>query len=754
LLSFPTNLSNELRDRHSSAYWYIKLYYGDESNFTGLSDQDRLISGVKYRGLILDWGGLVHSVDLPSFTASTLAMNGLGISNADDKISGGRFSDLFNAQNYVNRKFTLHMGAVGVEVADHAQIAQGIITDQMKQTFDNLTLSLTEDLSAVAKEVPTTRVVASTYTNAPENNWGKPIPMAWGDFGAKTDIGTIPTSGAEFDRHFVKGHFPAIITDRWNESGAYVDARPDQTATTFNFLSTKHVYYYGDTKYSPCEDSNVNKTAGTPLLTFAGEVWRAYFPLTKWNSFDVGTYENMIDGDFGTSYNLLVDATNTAATGFRIPKIPKLGELISFNIILDFGTFGGSTPTAGAVYPYSFQLQMANFYQIAWNAGDKTVDVSAEYTTAKKDAWDFEETISLVISDLGGVGAQDSNVDINQVGIEIEYTPPQNFTKTYTNYISTQPQRRLISTDSDGRGTVRTTSITTPEVSDYIYYAGRGREFGAWVDADSRNNGYNSTDLIENPVYMIEDILRTELGLTSSEIDYVTFDAVGNTTNGTLGNTFNLSVSAIEFAFSQYQFIDAWELCKEIATACGCIIFLSGDGKIKIISRERDEDYTSADKTLSYDDIDNINPSITPLADVRNKISTRYNMDYATDTLTDTTAESTDATSQGSGVNGINSTKELVIDNRFTLDSATATGYTTALLDWLSYRKKILSFDVLSAKCNDLELGDTINFSSWPSNFKIYGNQITATDIYMVTKFNKTPNGCSISCQEVSEVSD
>jgi hypothetical protein len=123
-----------------------------------------------------------------------------------------------------------------------------------------------------------------------------------------------------------------------------------------------------------------------------------------------------------------------------------------------------------------------------------------------------------------------------------------------------------------------------------------------------------------------------------------------------------------------------------------------------------------------------------------------------------TTAIVNDSTSQGSGANGIggSSTKiqEIIADNRFTLDSGTAVGSSTALLDWLAYRKKILMFDVITPKHNDLEIGDTINFSNWPSTFKIYGNTITATDIYMITKITKKPNSCSISCQEVSEVGD
>jgi hypothetical protein len=363
-----------------------------------------------------------------------------------------------------------------------------------------------------------------------------------------------------------------------------------------------------------------------------------------------------------------------------------------------------------------------------------------------------------VIDDTGGIGAQDSTVVINQVGLEVEFTPSQNFVKSYfTEKVFNQ--RRLISDDVNSdrdRGTIRVaTQLITPEVSDYIYYSGKGREFGAWVYADSRDNGYDSGDLIENPVYMIEDILRTELSLGSSDIDYASFDTVGNTTDGTLGDVFTgTAVTNILYAFSQMVFMGGWTLCRELAAGCGCLLFLSGDGKIKITPRLLDYDYTTSDVTLGYDDLKNIKPGITPIASVRNQVTVNYNYDYGEDVLKGITSVVSDATSKGSGANGINATQELIYDNRFIIDSNTATIFSEMLLYWLAYRKKILSFGLSSAEYNDLEIGDTIKFSDWPSTFKIYGNTITATDIYMVTKIQKYPNGCSISCQEVSEVTD
>ena len=750
MLSFATNLTNELRDRHASAYWYIRLYYGDETAYTGLSDSDRLLNAVKYRGLVLDWGGLNQTVSLADFKPGAMNLNNLTISNKDDAISGGRFSDLFVSKNYVNRKFTLHMGAVGVAYAGHEQIAQGIITDQVKQTTNNLTLRLVEDTSSVQKEVPVSRVNTTDHPNAPTTNIGKPIPMAYGDFGLKTDIGGIPTIGAEFDKHLVKGHFPAIITDQWNATDANVIATPD--SETMNALDLENIFYEGDGQYSACNDSNADFSTETPYIKFKGSSWFAYFPMQTFDTYSDlwADYANSIDGDFDTYQTYITsDVTHQMTTGYRIPQIPKLGEFTAINIFLSASSYGGVAPSGGApTMTYAYQLSLTNDYELTWTTTNQTIDITAEFTTENKAAWDLSRNFLVEIDDTTSQ-EDDQTVRFRNLGVEIEFSPSQTFLKKY---ITAQI------TNGTTRRRTFTSEVATPVVSEYIYYSGKGREYGAWVDADSRNNGYDSGALIENPVYMIEDILRTELSLTSSDINYASFDTAGNTTNGTIGNTFNLAVASIEYAFCQYQFQDAWALCQELASACGCLLFFSGDGTIKIIARQRDEDYTSSDRTIKFEELSNINPDITPLAQVRNKVSVGYGMDYAQDTLQDTTADVEDATSQGSGANGIggasDKVQELISDNRFTLDSGTAVGYSTALLDWLAYRKKTLTFDVLTPRHNDLEIADTLAFSDWPSTFKIYGNTITSTDIYMITKITKKPNGCSISCQEVSEVTD
>ncbi len=64
MLSFDTDLSNSLKNANTTAFWVIKLYYNDESNFIGLSDIDRPDGDDMYFGLISSWGNLLKKTKL------------------------------------------------------------------------------------------------------------------------------------------------------------------------------------------------------------------------------------------------------------------------------------------------------------------------------------------------------------------------------------------------------------------------------------------------------------------------------------------------------------------------------------------------------------------------------------------------------------------------------------------------------------------------------------------------------------------
>ena len=383
----------------------------------------------------------------------------------------------------------------------------------------------------------------------------------------------------------------------------------------------------------------------------------------------------------------------------------------------------------------------------------------------------------------------------------------------------------------------RTIAALTPSKIDYVYYSGKGRQYGAYIDADSRNQGYNKDALIENPIFIIESLLRSELGtiytgsgtsttsnklvdsgasfatsivgqtvynlkdktsamvtardsattlsidanimangesyliggLTSDEIDYATFDTSGNTSSGYLGDIYEDAVGDVKFAFSQYKFINSKSLVERLGQLCLSYVFIGGDGKFKIKTLRRTDDYSSADQSINFHDITLDKVGKTALNTVKNSILIKYDHDYgAKQNKSEATA--TDSTSQGTTVSGYNQTMKLELDANEVLDSTTATKLAEAYLEIMKDRHDTVNFSCVRPKYNHLEIGDIINFSNWPSDLKIYGqtmggswdsttdtfSSVTTTwdnmaaGYFIVADITKTVNGCSIKAIKVS----
>jgi len=255
---------------------------------------------------------------------------------------------------------------------------------------------------------------------------------------------------------------------------------------------------------------------------------------------------------------------------------------------------------------------------------------------------------------------------------------------------------------------------------------------------------------------MIEDILRTELGMDSStdgsDIDIETFDKAGNAqTDGTKGDIaliFNDAIADIKFAFSQPKFIHSKDLIEKIGAQILSWIWISGSGKFKIRTLLRPSDTFAADKTVNFHDIALKSISRTPLNDVRNDITVNYDVHYAQN-HTQQSVNTTDSTSQGTATAGNNQTLKLEMDADCILDTTTATQLADAYKTIFKDRKVMLTFNCVRPVYNDLEITDIISFTNWDSNIKLYGTAMTTTDYFMITEISKSVNSCSIKAIQV-----
>jgi hypothetical protein len=92
----------------------------------------------------------------------------------------------------------------------------------------------------------------------------------------------------------------------------------------------------------------------------------------------------------------------------------------------------------------------------------------------------------------------------------------------------------------------------------------KGRKFSSWITSGGRSTGYVAGNLIENPAYIIESILRDELALAAINIG--SFDFVGHQTTGVRNDW--------RFARSVNRAAHSLEIIREIAyESCGVFLY-------------------------------------------------------------------------------------------------------------------------------------------------------------------------------------
>lgn len=771
MLNFDDELTTRLNKASTTAFWVLKLYYNDDtsaSNFIGVSDVTRIDGSDEYYGIVSSWGKHIQSLDFFNFHTSTSNIS-LKLINTDRTINNGRFSDLFATKNFSNRKWELFLNTNepdSVNNYDDAErmIGSGIIAGNISYDDRLVSITLFDNSSKYHNLIPKNTVAAGTYTNAPENNIGKPIPMAYGDFYEKTDIGTIPTTHFDSYYNFYKGAFPAIITDKFDVQEAAVEAAVDSQA--IHTLDNENVYVYSNNTYATMTGT-VNATGRNPVIEFSGAGASFYVPISTSNiasesgsgSYAVSDEERIGDGSFSNYASWAANSGTTnnsvATMTFAVPKVNSIGTYSAVSVLVKWGTNSDFEGDNGETFRYTANSVNEDHDTISDNSVTKTA-VGSLYS-GKTTTFDFEGPIQFSLR--SGSDNTNHSAQIYEAGLVIDITSEEieqyDVVEEYEHFYPTsgyviQPHGPPIQTSVPAKSTmkVRTATYSTPAKIDYVYYSGKGRKYGSWIDANSRNQGYNENDLIENPVFMIEDILRSELSLTSSEIDYDSFDTSGNTSNGYIGEYFADAVGDIKFAFSQHKFIPSKDLIEHLGSLCFSYIFISGDSKIKIKTLRQKDDYSSQDQIIDFNDIVLGNISQTSIGSVKNSIEIKYNHDYAGKS-NKSTATATDSTSQGTTVNGFNDTLKLMLDANEILDSTTATKLAEAYLYLMKDRKVVIDFKCSRPKYNHLEIGDIVKFSNWDSNIKIYGTAM-GTDYYMVTKIEKHPNNTKMEIIKVS----
>jgi len=743
-------------------FWVVKLYYNDDTtstNFIGVSDIDRTIGGVQYHGGA-QWGTLTQDADEFTFAVAPARLS-ITINNTNKAFAGKRFTDLYSTLNFDNRLWELFFGAgkEGDETLSTDSIGKGRISGDYDSDDLSVTLDLLDLTTDFSTSIPTN--TQASGTNVPAGSIGRPIPMAYGDFD-ETDTETVSNLSSANPT----GRFPALISDSRD-----IDAKPDSVA--LHTLRTENVYvpqadFWG-------KINNVTAaTAATPIITFSGSRNDVFIPILFQDTADgVGSdLDNIIDENSSTTGVLQSKADGTKATYnfyFDPAEVPGTITSSDFYIRITAIDNGGGdgvdidgtyTNAAGTVTAFSTAAQTntddvdASLSSgVALKVPDETAKVTIEITNGAAAATQVSITVSSLIFDL---------VLETQESFTRNITSSK-FTRTHDGTVT---ERRAYTTIGVPRTyEVRVNKPITETLihlwdqsifdqGEYVYYSGKGRKYGAFIDNDSRNQGFDEGDLISNPVFIVEDMLRTELSKVTADIRIAAFDAAGTTTSGDLESTFGLDNASILFAFSQYKVTDPITFARKIGAQSATFFFVGGDGKFTCKTRKRAADYATADVDLviHYNDITVVEARRTPVNQVRNRITTSFGFDYVKEKVETIDTASNDTTSQGATVNGINATLALEMDLDLTLDQPTSAGYSDGLLDLFKDRKIMITFETHLGTAQALEIGDIVPFIEWPSAYKVYNNTISATaDFFMVMGVDKMgPGTTRLKVMEVS----
>lgn len=766
MLDFGTILERKFKLKHSNTHWLLQMYYGDGTKFVGLSDITRIIGGTTYYGLAT-WGPYTQTADLLNFSASQGSFS-VTIDNSDKGILNQRFSDLMATRNFVNRRWELIIESNNFRSTISGDtLGQGIISSDIQHDDKTITFRLLHEEFDLS--IPTSVV---SNASAPEANKGAAIPYAYGS--------TRPTNtdtDVNLDRLTVKGMFPAIIYDRQG-----VSAYPDVQA--LGELNTRWVAMKdGDMNYAFCLPANTSVDATTnPTISITGTDYRvplelgpvsdpSFLSTDRANAVDenlntLATFESF-DSDTIVIYDIDIKPINGEGS---------VGDVLISTIITD--AFTAHTTSAGLSYSFDGTTFNGNSQSLlsVGTITDDTLNIGS--TNQEYPSTNGKLRLSMKGDD---TFSDIASFTTKEITAELLIRPKDTFIQstTYTTYVV--PGQRVrdkfaIEIDTSWFGgagekgptpirigyTYKTTPSKTlrkywkhnaPANLEFLYYAGRGRKFGSWITDGGRSTGYSSGGNIDNPIFMAESLIRDEAGFDNVDTD--TFDTSGRSLGGQIGYIFDFGISttSVKFAFAQKQFTTLFSELNRIGSQCGTFFFVSGSGDIKCKTRRERSAYVSTvNMVVLYSDITPTTAFKTSINDVRNRITTKYMTDYSTDQLTEITSEVNDATSQGNGVNGVG--EVLIYEDAmpYTLDSATAEGYNAYTLDIRKQQARVIQFTTTSPRYQELEIGDIIKFKDWDTNYKVLGQEVAITNIFMINSITKQgPDFTRIQCMEVSD---
>lgn len=606
---------------NSEPKWLLEIEL-DPDNILYLSDEYWDDGTNYYEGLVRSFDSVYRSIDFNTgmgrIQDCQITLFNQRLQKQDDITA--RLLDLLCSEdtNFGNKEARIYLNFAGLTLADKELIFRGEITAITNITSSSFTLQLEQQEFNIM--VPPTSIEKAVFTAAPDQTIGMKVPIVYGKYSESSwdDYTPIYLQKASYTpivmadegekKFIIADHtiytwgVPAVWISQCNEyavlhpatnggTGVY-DVNPNEkypATATGKYRSTlwmEQDYVQVKLYHYPQLVSQSRNTAHNPknpmirdLDTYA--VVNATYPLLSLRFTGPEAIGDWVSGRSKVYIQShLSQNTGSVDIRWRDTAGPTLGP--NHNISTT-GWLPGSpidvTSDAGQrwdEFPYK-EIEL----EVAYNSGEAYIDV-----------------IFLIII-----------FDIYQEILHTSYPPLIPGTPYWQLYYQDPAQYlSLAKTSLQVRGNMPSLGIECD-----------GMEFGTWIGS---RNGFSAGDLIEESCYIIESFLRDWLNRSNSLIDTTTIDAEYTANND----------KSVALAGVLTEEINSGPVLSGICLQSRQPLFIGGDGKFKMATRQSDSSGLSADHTIYWDDIleEDLNVEHIPYSNIQLNIYVNYHYNLAT----------------------------------------------------------------------------------------------------------------------------
>ena len=715
-LTLSSAYSADLKKTAISENWLVQLYYGDETNFTGLAFEDSTVSSVVYRGAILNKPTVRTSINLKQSKAQTANIT---IEVANFNFDGSNFSEqlVYGSNNYLNRTVKVYSQLEGDSTLSNcSQIYQGRLVS-VAHNHSTITLEIEEkrpwDYISFPQDKPNQRNVY--------------IPVVYGDYSGNTIGGEV--------RSMNKDVFPApvlrlgdsdILTLMPDSSSGILPHFYEESLDAFIPLETA--------EYTAATQNNAKYDSGADIGLVKKTLERSFktdpISVGDTDEADAGTSDNILlysHPSFASLTNVITtsDPAGTASSKVVEYNFPSItGKFTALKAICDADISIGLNGTSGNYDAKTFLIHggtLAEFTTMTtstsgtgtFDLGTETLDIFSVAYTSNSNQLDTPFEIQGTVDLAGGVQANITAAhQINKFQLEM---------KVKNNF--DDPER--LATEQELKKI------------EYLYFG-----------HDGRNNDFTGgSGLADTGLEIHRSLLARFAGVDETPVNYSSGLNIesARVTTAWKGRLYHLEPVSLKDVLErlQYEF--------------GFIFKFRADGSTSYWYVK--DSYSSGDVavTLNTDDISNINVQNTPFTELQTKLEINYkkhpakSSEYTVSQTSEDTSGSSARTkySIGAKENISNINLDYNVNKPGSTELSTGDpndGFADYYFNIFGDVKKIVQCDIVNReKAYVLETGDIVQFGTMP--FNPFGSNWNG--YYMVTSLVRHPDKVTIICREV-----